>query len=80
MFASTERNLCVSVCQVYVLQSLRGDGGLCVTRALKRTSRTDPSKSDNDKKEEESLAESNPRVHTPAISHSHPSSTKATLL
>lgn len=36
MFASTKRNLCVSVCQVHILQSLRGDRGLRVTVTLQK--------------------------------------------
>lgn len=39
LFASTKWNLCIFVCQVHVLQSLRGDGGWCVTIILKRKNR-----------------------------------------
>lgn len=36
LFASSKRNLCISVCKVHVLQSWRGDRGWCVTITLKR--------------------------------------------
>lgn len=43
LFASTERNLCISVCQVHILQSLRSDRDWCTTIILKTTQKAENS-------------------------------------
>lgn len=40
LLVCTKRNLCFSVCQVHVLQSLRGERGWCVAIALNRKKKT----------------------------------------